>query len=576
MGIYGALSNAVSGLRAQAFALENISGNIANSQTAGFKRIDTDFLDMIPDAPQSRQTAGSVLAQSRSTNSVQGDVKTVSTETNMAINGNGFFVVEPSIGQVDGSAVFAGADYYTRRGDFDLDKSGYLVNGAGYYLKGLPIDPVTQNISGSVPEPLRVSNTFMPASATSRVTYQLNLPLFPKTAAYQASQAVGDELFDTSGFVNAPAMEPAAMRGSTTLDGGAVASTVMPVGETLTLTVGGTTTVFNFVNGPTANPDEIDVTATTSAALAELQTKFQATAGAGAATVALNSENQIAIGLNDGGANPLTVSTTATGLGLPASPVTANARANTVSAADSAAFVDQSVAGGAITAYSESGASANVQMRWAKVSSAASDGADVWNLFVLTDGAAQDADTMWTRYGGDFVFDSSGRPSPAIRQTTLQNLQVNGVTLGTVTLNHGANGLTQFADSNGTAEVTALNQNGFAAGEFVSVAVNNNGRVVVSYNNGQQLEVAQVVVANFNAANQLKRMDGGVFAATSESGEPILDNDGGIIGASLEASNTDISEEFTKLIITQQAYAAGTRIVSSADEMLREALNMVR
>lgn len=576
MGIYGALSNAVSGLRAQAFALENISGNIANSQTAGFKRIDTEFQDMIPDAPQTRQTAGSVLAQSRSTNSVQGDVKTVATETNMAINGNGFFVVEPSIGSVDGSAVFAGADYYTRRGDFDLDKSGYLVNGAGYFLKGLPIDPVTQNISGSVPEPLRVSNTFMPASATSRVTYQLNLPLFPKTAAYQASQTVGDELLNTSGFVNAPTMEPAMMRGSATLDGGAVASTVMPVGETLTLSVGATTTVFNFVNGPTANPDEIDVTATLSDALAELQTKFQATAGAGTATVGLNGQNQVEIALNDGGANSVTVTASDPGLGLPLTAVSANPRANTVSAADSAAFVDQSVAGGAITAYSESGASANVQMRWAKVSSAASDGADIWNLFVMTDGAAADAETMWTRYGGDFVFDSSGRPSPEIRQTMLEDLEVNGVTLGTVTLNHGANGLTQFADSNGTAEVTALNQNGYAAGEFVSVAVNNNGRVVVSYNNGQQLEVAQVVTANFNAANQLKRMDGGVFAATSESGEPILDNDGGIIGASLEASNTDISEEFTKLIITQQAYAAGTRIVSSADEMLQEALNMVR
>jgi len=217
MGIYGALSNAVSGLRAQAFALENISGNIANSQTAGFKRIDTDFLDMIPDAPQTRQTAGSVLAQSRSTNSIQGDVRSVATETNMAINGNGFFVVEPSIGQVDGSAVFSGADYYTRRGDFDLDKSGYLVNGAGYYLKGLPIDPVTQNISGSVPEPLRVSNTFMPASPTSRVTYQLNLPLFPKTAAYQESQAVGAELLDPGLFEHPPAKDPAAMKGAADL-----------------------------------------------------------------------------------------------------------------------------------------------------------------------------------------------------------------------------------------------------------------------------------------------------------------------------------------------------------------------
>ena len=63
MGIYGALSTAVTGLRAQSFALENISGNIANSQTTGFKRIDTDFVDLIPDQPRKLQTAGSVLAQ---------------------------------------------------------------------------------------------------------------------------------------------------------------------------------------------------------------------------------------------------------------------------------------------------------------------------------------------------------------------------------------------------------------------------------------------------------------------------------------------------------------------------------
>ncbi|MFT6659966.1 flagellar basal body rod C-terminal domain-containing protein, partial [Maritalea sp.] len=66
------------------------------------------------------------------------------------------------------------------------------------------------------------------------------------------------------------------------------------------------------------------------------------------------------------------------------------------------------------------------------------------------------------------------------------------------------------------------------------------------------------------------------YSATSESGDAILDVDGSVTGAALEASNTDISEEFTKLIVTQQAYAAGTRIVSSADEMLQEALNMVR
>ena len=104
MGIYGALSTAVTGLRAQSFALENISGNIANSQTTGFKRIDTDFVDLIPDQPRKLQTAGSVLAQSRSTNTLQGDVKSVSNATYMAVNGSGFFVVEPSIGSSDGNS----------------------------------------------------------------------------------------------------------------------------------------------------------------------------------------------------------------------------------------------------------------------------------------------------------------------------------------------------------------------------------------------------------------------------------------------------------------------------------------
>ena len=84
-----------------------------------------------------------MLAQSQATNTQQGDVKSVSNATYMAVNGSGFFVVEPAIGQSDGTAVFGGANYYTRRGDFDVDKNGYLVNGSGYYLKGLPIDTAT-------------------------------------------------------------------------------------------------------------------------------------------------------------------------------------------------------------------------------------------------------------------------------------------------------------------------------------------------------------------------------------------------------------------------------------------------
>ncbi|HHY51301.1 MAG TPA: flagellar hook-basal body complex protein, partial [Alphaproteobacteria bacterium] len=356
-------------------------------------------------------------------------------------------------------------------------------------------------------------------------------------------------------------------------------------GETLAITVGGTTRSFSITNSGGSSATAIDVTATTTvgALLAHLNSEFAN------ANFALDVDGHLTITAN-ALTDDITVTTDSTtgssgnGLGLTTGTYEATiapatllaARVPTIAAQDADDFISQSISGGAITVYAENGAPANVQMRWAKVNSTSNGGAERWNLFILTNSEATGTQTAWTRVGGDYTFGANGAPNPPIESTNLPGLTVNGVLIGDVRLQHGSNGLTQFADPNGTAEVTALNQNGYAAGEFVSVGVNDNGRVIVSYNNGQQLEVAQVVTANFNAVNQLKRMDGGVFAATSESGEPILDNDGGIIGASLEASNTDISEEFTRLIVTQQAYAAGTRIVSTANEMLQEALNMVR
>lgn len=85
MGIFGALTTAVTGMRAQAFALENISGNIANSQTTAFKRIDTSFQDMIQESDPHQQLAGNVSAASSSTNTVQGGIQSASVSTFMAI-----------------------------------------------------------------------------------------------------------------------------------------------------------------------------------------------------------------------------------------------------------------------------------------------------------------------------------------------------------------------------------------------------------------------------------------------------------------------------------------------------------
>ncbi|MEQ1771436.1 MAG: flagellar hook-basal body complex protein [Devosia sp.] len=578
MGIYGALSTAVTGLRAQSFSLENISGNIANSQTTGFKRIDTDFLDLIPDSPTKLQTSGSVLAQSRATNTLQGDVKSVSNTTYMAINGSGFFVVEPSIGQADGTATFGGANYYTRRGDFDVDKSGFLVNGSGYYLKGLPIDPVTQNISGSVPQVLRISNSFLPASQTTRVNYQLNLPQLPKTTNYNQSKAPGSELLRPQDFETMPADVKALAGGASGLLGTDPSTSIITAGNTLAINVNGTPKTFTF----TAS----GLTSTTTISLADDTTIADVISAINAelsgATMSLNGGTLQVEG--DTLADEFIVSNGTTGMDLSNGTYAATLDLNTqlgervefVAAEDNESFIAESVAGGAITVYAQNGAPANVQLRWGKIASTETGGVERWNLFYQSNGSATGGNPMWTNVGIDYEFGANGGLNPPINQTTLTGLTVNGVTVGDVNLVHGTGGITQFNDPNGTAEVTALSQNGYPAGEFVSVAINDSGRVVASYSNGQQVEVAQVVTADFNAANQLKRLDGGIFAATSDSGEPILNLNGGVLGASLESSNTDISEEFTKLIVTQQAYAAGTRIVSTADQMLQEALNMVR
>jgi flagellar hook protein FlgE len=458
MGIFGALNTAVGGMRAQSYALENISGNIANSQTVGFKREDTSFVDLIPDDLPKNQIAGGVIASSRPTNGVQGDVQNASVGTYMAINGSGFFVVEKPSSFTDNRPVFDGVDLYTRRGDFELNKDGYLVNGAGYYLMGIPIDPATGNPVGSVPQLLQFKNGFLPAEATTRIDYQANLPSYPLTNNHDTTVA-GSELLN-----------------------------------------------------PTSPIYSVDPTV------------------AGTGTVVGNDVSQ---------------------------------------------FLNDSVSGGAITAFDALGAPANVQLRWAKTDSSSTGGTDTWNLFYQADSTATGANVAWQNVGVDFKFDASGKMSPAVPSVTVTGMTVDGVALGNVTISMGANGVTQFSDTDGTVK-SSIQQNGFPAGTLQTISVNDKGRIVGTYSNNRTIDLAAISLANFNAVNGLKRMDGGAFAATDDSGPADLTATGKIVGGSLEGSNADIADEFTKLIVTQQAYSANTRVITTSNQMVQDLLNMLR
>jgi flagellar hook protein FlgE len=665
MGIFGALTTAVTGMRAQSYALENVSGNIANSQTTAFKRIDTSFQDLIPDQIPSKQLAGSVAASARMTNTVQGDIQNASISTFMAINGDGFFVVQKPGSFQDNRPVFSGVDNYTRRGDFQVDKNGYLVNGAGYYLMGIPVDATTGNLTGSVPQLLQFQNDFLPAQQTTQIEYRANLAAYPLTPNHD-TDVPGSELLNPANFSANPVFgppSPAKILGSgATVSPDAVAVATgsidisgLSVSGAGNLQINGTNIAIAAGDNAAAVVAKINAQTGTTGVTASLSAtnRLVLTSGdadtnvdiGGGSTLALLNQLGVNVGTTNAtnlltqnavgagqtmvvtiGSNPALTVTFGTGPGQVSTlaelqtalgaltggtgsvnttngnvTITASNMTDTVSidgtfspqvfgiqttsampsngsviANDLSAFLDSSVGGGAITAYDVSGSPVNIQLRWAKVSSSLYGGTDTWNLFYQVNSNATGTQPAWLNAGANYTFGPNGQMNPLIANLQLNNVTVDGVVLGDIQLVHGAGGVTQFSDPNGNAQVNLLQQNGFPAGELQTVSVSDKGRIVGSYSNGRTIDLAEITLANFNGANFLKRIDGGAFEVTDESGSPTYGASGKIIGSSLEGSNTDIADEFTKLIITQQAYSANTRVISTSNDMVQDLLNMLR
>lgn len=183
----------------------------------------------------------------------------------------------------------------------------------------------------------------------------------------------------------------------------------------------------------------------------------------------------------------------------------------------------------------------------------------------------------WKNVGTNFTFGSDGSLiSPTTSNISIPNVVVDGTTLGTVSLNISSGALTQYASTIGSATINQISQNGFAAGQLQSVAVNNSGIVTGTFSNGQTINLAQVTLSHFNGTNYLKALDGGAYEATDQSGQAIIGATGKISGGSLEGSNTDIADEFTKLIVTQQAYSANTKVITTANSMVQDLLNVLR
>ncbi|MBX0311542.1 MAG: flagellar hook-basal body complex protein, partial [Sulfurihydrogenibium sp.] len=123
------------------------------------------------------------------------------------------------------------------------------------------------------------------------------------------------------------------------------------------------------------------------------------------------------------------------------------------------------------------------------------------------------------------------------------------------------------------------NQDGFAKGDLIGVAVTEDGIVKGMYSNGNVKNIARLAVATFKDKEMLVRKGNNLYLPNTQTYTPII-TPGGILSkvrsGFLELSNVDISREFINLITAQRAYQANARVITTDDQILQEAMNIKR
>lgn len=151
-----------------------------------------------------------------------------------------------------------------------------------------------------------------------------------------------------------------------------------------------------------------------------------------------------------------------------------------------------------------------------------------------------------------------------------------GATQSAITMDVSA--ITQYG---GSTTVQANNQNGNASGALDTVSVDTSGMIVGKFSNGKTQNLARVALATFTNNAGLTRVGDTLFAASNNSGNPAIGTSGTggrgtLTPGSLEMSNIDLADQFSKMIITQRGFQANSKIITTSDTMLEELVNLKR
>ena len=230
-----------------------------------------------------------------------------------------------------------------------------------------------------------------------------------------------------------------------------------------------------------------------------------------------------------------------------------------------------------VSIYNSVGTQVTASIQFTKV-----DGANSWTYNISTSEG-----TLTSGASGTVSFDNSGNltspvtdpsividysasASPALTQTLSWDLvNSSGTTNGKLT------GFAAASNNN------SLVQDGFSTGTLVGLTTDSTGIISGLFNNGQTDKLFQVTLGDFLAPTGLQRAGSNLFSETADSGQVVLGTAGtggfgGITGQSLELSNVDLAEQFVTMIQTQQAFQASARIITTADDLMTEAVNLVR
>lgn len=502
----------LSGLNAAAKDLEVIGNNVANANTVGFKQSQAQFADVFAAALSGAGSAQIGIGAKLATVAqqfIQGNISVTNNTLDMAINGPGFFILD------NGHGIG-----YSRNGQFQLDKNGFIVSSTGAKLQGYLPDPITGLMVGS-PQALTVPTGIANANQSTQVTAGLNLDSRELVPSLSPFNAANPSTFNRS-------------TSTTTYDslGNAQVTTMYFVKSSV-----------------------LDSTNATPSALGSGITFDSPTAGTATVSLAANniSAANLVVGASIQGAN-FPTGTTVTGL-LPAGP--GPYTGFTTSANPTSALV-------AATNYP---LTIGLPNSW-DVYTTVTDPVTGSNLF----SSALPTGTLTFTTNGTYAgFDTSLAGPPAHTPLTFTP---PGASPEAVAFDFSAS--SQFGAKFG---VTKLTQDGYTSGQLSGFSISPDGSILGRYSNGISKALGQVALATFSNMQGLQPLGDNQWAESSASGQPTVNapgagNNGVLQTAAVEDSNVDLTAELVNMITAQRVYQANAQTIKTQDAIMQTIVNL--